>query len=120
MPSGVERSFSNFEISAPDTKALPPAPVRTITRTSSSAANCSSMWAVASHISRDTALCRCGLLKMMVPTPPSLRESILSASAITVVSFILALLGVARGFGWRLEGLAYQNRFVPDALIDHG
>ncbi len=33
---------------------------------------------VASHISSDTALCRSGLLKVTMPTPPSLRESILS------------------------------------------
>src|SRR6476660_8517450 len=65
-------------MSAPDTNALPPAPVTTSTRTSSSLANSSRMRLPACHISSDTALCRAGLLKIMVPTRPSLRESILS------------------------------------------
>src|SRR6202140_3228690 len=65
-------------MSAPDTKALPPAPVSTTTRISLSAAKLSRMRLVASHIGSDTALSRSGLLKVTKPTPPSLRESILS------------------------------------------
>src|SRR6202035_2637253 len=47
-----------------------------------SAAKPSRMRLVASHISSDTALCRSGLLKVTIPTPPSLRASILSVWAI--------------------------------------
>jgi hypothetical protein len=36
--SGVERNSSNFEMSAPDTKALSPAPLSITTRTSGSVA----------------------------------------------------------------------------------
>src|SRR5262245_19012390 len=67
-------------MSAPDTNALPPAPVTTTTRTSSSPAKSSRMRLAASHISRETALWRSGLLKIMVPTRPSLRASILSVA----------------------------------------
>src|SRR5438874_7946698 len=74
-------------MSAPDTNALPPAPVTTSTRTSSSLANSSRMRLPACHISSDTALCRAGLLKIMVPTRPSLRESILSV--VVVIRFPL-------------------------------
>src|ERR1700677_5385541 len=83
----VERSLPNFEMSAPDTKALPPARVSPTTRISLSAAKPLSMLVVASHISSDTALCRSGLLKVTMPTPPSLRESILSVWVI-VSSFV--------------------------------
>src|SRR5262245_2810941 len=65
-------------MSAPDTNALPPAPVTTTTRTSSSLAKSSRMRVPACHISSDTALWRAGLLKVMVPTRPSLRANILS------------------------------------------
>jgi hypothetical protein len=69
-------------MSAPDTNALPPAPVTTSTRTSSSLANSSRMRVPACHISSDTALCRAGLLKVIVPTRPSLPASILSVMVI--------------------------------------
>jgi hypothetical protein len=56
VASSVARSLSNFEMSAPETKALPPAPVSTTTRTSSSLAKPSRIFAVAAHMSSDTAL----------------------------------------------------------------
>src|SRR3989442_983888 len=65
-------------MSAPETKDCPPAPARTTTRISSSAAKSSRILAAACHISSETALCRSGLLKIIVPTRPSLRASILS------------------------------------------
>src|SRR5215472_15582780 len=65
-------------MSAPETKALPPAPVITTTRTSLSLAKPSMIRLAASHISNETALWRSGLLKIMYPTCPSLRDSILS------------------------------------------
>src|ERR1700684_2766844 len=80
------RSLANFEMSAPETKALPPAPVRTTTRTSLSAAKASSASVVASHISSDTALWRSGLLKVTSPTPASLRARILSVCDFVFIS----------------------------------
>src|SRR4051812_2318197 len=65
-------------MSAPDTKALPPAPVITTTRTSSSLAKSSMIRLAASHMSNETALWRSGLLKIMYPMRPALRDSILS------------------------------------------
>src|ERR1700677_2501310 len=84
----VERSLPNFEMSAPDTKALPPARVSPTTRISLSAAKPLRISVVASHISSDTALCRSGLLKVTMPTPPSLRESILSVWLMVTSLFI--------------------------------
>src|ERR1700733_4888990 len=80
------RSLANFEMSAPDTNALPPAPVSTTTRTSLSAAKASSASLVACHISSDTALWRNGLLKVTRPTPASLRARILSVGDIVFIS----------------------------------
>src|SRR5688572_33417654 len=65
-------------MSAPDTKALPPAPVSTTTRISGSRAKSSRIATAASHMGSDIALCFSGLLKVSVPTRPSLRESTLS------------------------------------------
>ena len=62
--SSLDRSAPNFEMSAPDTNALPPAPVSTTARTSASLRKPSRMSRVAAHISIDTALCRSGLLKI--------------------------------------------------------
>src|SRR5437660_4135434 len=73
-------------MSAPEMNALPPAPVTTTTRTSSSRAKSSRMRVAASHMSSDTALWRSGLLKITVPTLPSRRASTLS---LRIVSFIL-------------------------------
>src|SRR5579884_4017319 len=72
-------------MSAPDTKALPPAPVSTTTRIDGSAPNSASMSDAACHISNDTALCLSGLLKMRYPTPPPFRAHLLS---LCVRSFI--------------------------------
>src|SRR5712675_1884479 len=79
-------------MSAPETNDLPPAPVRTTTRTSSSLAKSSRIFAAACHISSDTALCRSGLLKIIVPTCPSLRASILSLGSMRLSSDHLGLL----------------------------
>src|SRR5690606_13836167 len=71
-----------FEMSAPETNALPPAPESTTTRTSSSAANASSVRSTACHISSDTALRFSGLLKTTWPTPSSRRLMILSVMSV--------------------------------------
>ena len=65
-------------MSAPEAKALPPAPVTTMTRTDGSAPKSAMISSAASHISSEIALWRSGLLKIIQPTPPSLREIILS------------------------------------------
>ena len=54
-------------MSAPETKARPPAPLTTMTRIASSRSKSSMMRATASHISSETALCRAGLLKIRRP-----------------------------------------------------
>jgi hypothetical protein len=64
VASSEARSLSNLDTSAPDTKALPPAPVSTTTRTSASLANSSRISLKAAHISSETALWRSGLLKI--------------------------------------------------------
>src|SRR6185437_16525213 len=114
MPSSLERSLSNLEMSAPDTKALPPAPVTTTTRTALSAAKSARMPCAASHISSDTALCRSGLLNVIMPTPPSLRDSILSVCDISdsLNCFRLVqrldLIGAKTEFGENLVGVLAQ------------
>ena len=65
-------------MSAPEAKALPPAPVTTMTRTDGSALKSAMISSAASHMSSEIALCRSGLLKIIQPTPPSLREIIFS------------------------------------------
>ena len=55
MPSLLERSFSNFEMSAPETKALPPAPVSTATRTAGSLLEAAASMARAAALSRRAA-----------------------------------------------------------------
>src|SRR5216683_6532983 len=64
-------------MSAPETNALPPAPVTTMTRIASSFSKSSMICATACHMSSETALWRAGLLKMMRPTAPSFSASIL-------------------------------------------
>src|SRR5204862_2364671 len=99
-------------MSAPDTKAVPPAPVSTTTRMSESLRHSASMAAVASHISSETALRRSGLLKVTVPTWPSLRNSILSVMS-SSLDLVLADTKrqeafAARGVFQSVAGLAQQ------------
>ena len=56
-------------MSAPEAKALPPAPVITITRTDLSARKSCIASMAAVHISSEIALWRSGLLRMIQPTP---------------------------------------------------
>src|SRR5215471_7887550 len=77
--SMLARSLSNLEMSAPETKALPPAPLTTTTRIAGSSAYWLSSACTRSHMSRDTALCLLGLLKMTWPTGPSLRPMTFSS-----------------------------------------
>src|ERR1700693_3920361 len=101
-------------MSAPDTKALPPAPVTTTTRISLSAAKSARMPCAASHISSDTALCRSGLLKIRVPTPPSLRDSILSVCVILLNSV------VPREASHRLGGVQLRDFLVGETeFLEH-
>ena len=62
MASAEALSVSNLEISAPATKALSPAPVKTIARTSEFDPYLSNKLAALSHISWDIAFMRWGLL----------------------------------------------------------
>src|SRR6202142_2401419 len=103
-------------ISAPDTKALPPAPVTTTTRTALSAAKSARMPWAASHISSDTALCRSGLLKVIVPTPPSLRDSILSVCVI--VKSLRCSADASHGFSFvqRRDFLVGESEFLEDLV----
>jgi len=89
--AAAELRFSaNSEISAPETKALSPAPIMTTTRMSSSAWKSFMAWPTASHMAMDTALRRAGLLKISQPTPSSLRAIILSVfSSMVIRAFIL-------------------------------
>jgi hypothetical protein len=57
-------------MSAPDTKALSPAPVTTTTRIAGSFSKSSRMTGIASHMSDEVALCLAGLLKTIRPTGP--------------------------------------------------
>src|SRR5580700_5511819 len=75
--SALERSLSNWLISAPETKALLPAPVRITTRTELSSANSSRISPSPTHISTDMALRFSGWLKVTSPTPSSFAASIL-------------------------------------------
>ena len=72
------RSSLNLEMSAPDANALPPAPEITITRTAGSAAKSAMISSAASHISSEIALWRCGLFRIIQPTPSSFLAIILS------------------------------------------
>ena len=95
--SGLERLVSNSEMSAPETKALSPAPCMTTTRTSSSAWNRSTMSTMARFISIFMALRRSGLLKVIQPTP-----SVTVASMKGVSSSIVVMgRSVPSGPAWR-------------------
>src|SRR5579864_6518410 len=67
-------------MSAPDIKALSPAPVRITTRTLSSSRNSISAVPNPSHISIDMALRFSGLLKVMMPTPSATLVRILPSA----------------------------------------
>src|SRR5439155_15415331 len=82
MPSAVERSFSYCETSAPETKALSPSPLSTITRTSESRSKRSSTFGIASHMSMEMAFLRAGLLKVSQPIGPCFSATMRSPSAL--------------------------------------
>jgi hypothetical protein len=86
------RVFSNWLISAPETKALSPAPARITTRTSGSSRNSVSAWPSPSHMSSDIALRFSGLLKVTVPTPSlTLCRILPSAWDFTVLSGVSSI-----------------------------
>src|SRR6185503_1586722 len=76
-------------MSAPDAKALPPAPVITMTRTDLSERKSCMSSSAASHMSSEIALWRSGLLRIIQPTPFSFFESIFSLG-IHAFLFLLA------------------------------
>src|SRR5262245_33976141 len=76
-------------MSAPEAKALPPAPVTTITRTDLSARKSCIASMAALHISSEIALWRSGLFSVIQPTPFSFFAMILSLG-IHPVPFFLA------------------------------
>src|SRR5512143_2577451 len=91
-------------MSAPDTKALPPAPVSTTTRTSGSSRNSVSARPNPSHISSDMALRLSGLLKVITPTPPAEDLRILpSANDVSLGSPAIAHPPVVAGRNVRLK-----------------
>jgi len=77
---------SNSEMSAPELKALPPAPEMTTTRTARSSAKSSRIRSRRSHIAIEIALSRAGLLRTMRATAPSLRKITCSLSMLAVFS----------------------------------
>src|SRR5712691_13091946 len=81
MPSAVERSFSYCETSAPETKALSPSPLSTITRTSESRSKRSSTFGIASHMSMEMALRRAGLLNVSQTIEPCFSAMMRSVSS---------------------------------------
>src|SRR5467141_78349 len=81
MPSAVERSFSYCETSAPETKALSPSPLSTITRTPGSCSKRSSTFGIASHMSMEMALRRAGLLNVSQPIEPCFSAMMRSVSS---------------------------------------
>jgi hypothetical protein len=85
----VERWLSNFEMSAPETKALPPAPDTTRTRSAGSAAKSASSAVMRSHMSSETALWRAGLLNTISATAPRLRPSIFSSTGASAAACVL-------------------------------
>src|SRR5215207_9262240 len=91
MASASCRSSLNFEMSAPDANALPPAPVTTITRTDGSALKSAMISSAASHMSSEMALWRSGLLKIIQPTPSALRDIIRSLGMRVSSNDVLAL-----------------------------
>src|ERR1700684_1519856 len=112
------RSLANFEMSAPETNALPPAPVSTTTRTSLPAAKSVSTVAVASQISSATALWRWGWLRVTSPTPASLRERILSVCDIVFISCIAVIAAFVCSDRLRLAQRG-NLAFGKDELLEH-
>src|SRR5215510_4974506 len=117
MASSVARSSPKREMSAPETKALPPAPLTTTTRTLPSRAKASRIFAAASHMSSDTALRRSGLLKIRWPTPPSRRATTLSVSVMTSILLASCRAG-ARSHRIRLAERRDLARLEPELLED--
>src|ERR1700759_1924107 len=83
-------------MSAPETKARPPAPLTTMTRIASSRSKSSMICVTASHISSETALCRAGLLKIRRPIPPSFSAIILLVNGWSSMSGSLLVGGRSR------------------------
>src|SRR5262249_20116975 len=105
-------------MSAPEMKALSPAPVTTTTCTSPSRANASRRSVAAIHMSSDTALRRSGLLKMRVPTAPSLRARILSVSVMCLALCIATFAGRALLERIRLAQRGDLGRLEAEFLED--
>src|SRR2546426_10823636 len=105
------RSSSYFETSAPATKALPPAPDSTITRTSGSASKRSTASPMPCHISSEIALSLSGLLKTMCATAPSRRVRILSVMSCSLSGELRRALVGESG-----QGLAVVGGLVGQGL----
>src|ERR1700712_886010 len=113
MVSRDERFSANSEISAPEMNALPPAPLRTTTRISLSRSNSAMISGTAFHMSRETALCRAGLLNCIQPIGPSLRAIIRS-----VLVFIGSSHMLRRPLSWSICPLNDLPRAKPgDRLV---
>ena len=83
--SAFDRFFSNWLISAPDTNALLPAPIRITTRTDVVARIRRGSRPARVHISSDMALRFSGWLKVISPMPSSFAASILPPAYSTVM-----------------------------------
>src|SRR5712671_3975486 len=104
MPSAVERSFSYCETSAPETKALSPSPLSTITRTSESRSKRSSTFGIASHMSMEMALRRAGLLNVSQPIEPCFSAMMRSVSSPAAKA----------GFFWTATSVSWVMSGVPE------
>src|SRR5882672_11185290 len=80
----LRRRSLNWEMSAPATKAVSPAPRRITTRIAGSAARSRTYSGMRCHISWLTALRLCGWLKVIQPIGPSFSISSVSAWVVTV------------------------------------
>src|SRR5215213_3370045 len=106
-------------MSAPDTKALPPAPLTTTTRTLLSRAKPSRIFAAASHMSSDTALRRSGLLNIRWPTAPSWRATTLSVAVMTSILRVSCLASARShriGFAQRCNLVCPESEFLEDCV----
>src|SRR6266481_2970748 len=103
-------------MSAPETKALPPAPLTTITRTASSSSKSSMIWVTACHISSDTALWRAGLLKIRRPIGPSFSAIILLVasgwSSMLLAPYVSVCAVIASGAKQSRAGLPETSRLL--------
>src|SRR6267378_5708733 len=104
MPSAVERSFSYCETSAPETKALSPSPLSTITRTSGSCSKRSRTFGIASHMSMEMALRRAGLLNVSQPIEPCFSAMMRSVSSPAAKA----------GFFWTATSVSCVMSGVPE------